>query len=97
VRAGRDPAVYLESVQVRQHHVEHDQVGPEPLGGSQRRPAVGCRLDLALVAQHRRQQLDDRLLVVDHQDAGGLVGCGCGGGHPPDSRSRSWEFAVRAM
>ena len=70
-RAAGQAAVDLEAVQVGQHDVEHDQVGVEGRGPLDRRPAIVRRLHLeALVAQHRRDELGDRVLVVDHEDSG---------------------------
>jgi hypothetical protein len=66
----RQPPVDLEAVPVRQHHVQHDQVGPKRLRGAYRRAAVGRALDLEpLVAKHGRDQLGDALLVVDDEHA----------------------------
>ena len=46
------PAGDLEAVEVGQHHVEHDEVGPAPLDGVERRPARRRPLDLeAVVAE----------------------------------------------
>src|SRR5689334_4696214 len=55
--------------QVGQHPVEHDQVGLE-LHDGRDRAAAGALLtdDEALVAQRRRDRVDDRWLVVDDQD-----------------------------
>ena len=43
------PAGHLEAVEVGEHHVEHDQVGPALLDGGQRLPSGGGPLDLEAV------------------------------------------------
>ena len=67
---GPEPPGDLEPVEVRQHHVEHDQVRRPVLGHGQG-AAPGRRLvDVEpLVAQRRRDRVDDRRFVVDDQDA----------------------------
>src|SRR5947209_484252 len=53
---------------VRQHHVEHDEVGPVTLRGLYRLGS-GCRRDdvETRVAQARGQQLEDVRLVLDDE------------------------------
>jgi hypothetical protein len=57
-------------MQSRHDHVEHDEVrskAPGPLQGSR---GVRFRLDLvALVLEHESTHLEERLLIVDHEDA----------------------------
>ena len=66
----------VEAVQVRHHHVEHDQVGAERVGQGERLLAVGGRGDLeAGEAQAGREQLEDVGLVVDDEQPG--LGRGC--------------------
>ena len=63
------PPADLEPVELRQHHVEHDEV--EPLLGEalQRLAAVEGRHHLvAVLAQRVGEQRLDGLLVVDEQD-----------------------------
>jgi len=62
----------LEPVDVREHPVEHDQIRVDP-GCRRERVAAGARLldDEALVAERRRDGVDDRRLVVDDQDRPG--------------------------
>jgi hypothetical protein len=71
------PASDLDAFDVREHPVEHDEIG---LVASDRleRSAAGRRLVhlVALVAERRRDGIDDRRLVVDDEDA--LSGCGTG-------------------
>ena len=74
-RARAQAPADLEPVDLRQHHVEHDEV--ERLLGEarERLAAVGRLHDLvAVLAQREGEQRLDRLLVVDEQDAGGAVG-----------------------
>ena len=69
---GAQAAADLEPVELRQHHVEHDEV--ERLLGEavERLAAVDGLHDLvAVLAQRIGQQRLDRLLVVDEQDAWG--------------------------
>jgi hypothetical protein len=64
-------AGHLEAVHVRHHHVEHDQVGTVLLGLGERRRAV--RRGHHVVPgepQRRAEQVADRRLVVDDQQAG---------------------------
>jgi len=64
---GGKPPLHLEPVQIGQHHVEHDQVRPKRRGRRQRAAATRCNLHLqALIAQRRRDQVSDALLVIDH-------------------------------
>ena len=84
------PAQHLQTVDVGQHHVQHDQVGAEVPGGGDGRGAVAGGADVpALVPQGQADQLGQGLLVVDHQDPdrpavgpaqGGAVGRGGGAG-----------------
>ena len=79
-----EPARDREAVEVGQHHVEHDQVGPElvdrQLGSPSGRDLH--RLE-ALVAQGGRDRVRDRRLVVDDEDAGGARAVVGGLGHRP--------------
>ena len=64
-------AGHLEAVEVGQHDVEHDQVGPALLDGGQRLATGRGPLDLeAVVAEGEGDQLGDVLLVVDGQHEG---------------------------
>ena len=59
----------LEAVEVGQHHVEQDEVGPELADRAERRLPVGRRLDLVVVeAQGDREDIGDVRLVVDDED-----------------------------
>ena len=88
--------MHLVTVEVGQHHVEHDEVGA-PAGNGSEGVAPGRRgLDLEpLVAQCGGDELDDAAFVVDHQDAGG----GSGDAVMPDCRAAflrdSWGVAAR--
>ena len=63
------PAPDLDSLEVGQHPVEDDQVGLRVGDRRQGRPAGGRLVDVeALVAKGGRNRVDDRRLVVDHQD-----------------------------
>ena len=66
---GAESPGHLEPVEVGQHHVEDDEVRRVLLGLGQRL-APGHRLvdREPLVAQRRRHRIDDRGLVVNHQD-----------------------------
>ena len=60
----------LEAVAVGEHHVEHDEVGPERLGRAERVGAGAGDLDVeAFVAQGGRDEVGDVRLVVDDEDA----------------------------
>ena len=60
----------LVAVEVGQHHVEHDEVGPEGAHLLERLRSRGGHADLiALEGQRGREQLGDVRLVVDDQDA----------------------------
>ena len=73
--ARADRAADVEAVHPRQHHVEHDEVEVVLAQPVERLPAVERRNDVvALLAQGIGQQLLDRQLVVDEQDARGR-GC----------------------
>ena len=68
--------MHLEAVEVGEHHVEHDQVGPERLRPSARAPRpVGAACDVeALVAQGGARPASVMLgLVVDDEDPGGRL------------------------
>ena len=68
--AGGEPPGHLEAVEVGQHHVEDQHVGPELLRPVQRLPAgTGGRDVEARVAQRHRHELRDVQLVVDHEHA----------------------------
>ena len=74
VPPGPEPAAHLEPVQVRQHHVQHDQVRPVRLGLPQRvlaggRGGHGAAVEL----QGDLNQLTDVGLVVDDEHRGNLV------------------------
>ena len=65
-------AADVEAVHLGQHHVEHDEVEVVLAQAVERLAAVERRHDLvALLAQGIGQQLLNRVLVVDEQDAGG--------------------------
>ena len=67
---GAQAAQHLEAVDVGEHHVEHDDVGPELADGADGgQPVVRAPDVPALVAQGHREQLGERLLVVDDEDA----------------------------
>ena len=58
-----------EAVHAGQHDVEHDQVGLELAEAVEGLDAVRHAFDLvALPAQVESRQLDDVLLIVDHED-----------------------------
>ena len=60
---------HVEAAHVRQHHVEHDDVGRVFAGQRDRRRTVACGRDVpALVAQSHRHQLGEHGFVVDDQD-----------------------------
>ena len=64
-----------EPVEVGQHHVEHDEVGVALLCRCESGAPRRCLGDLvALVSQRRGDGVDQRRLVVDHQNA--HVRCG---------------------
>ncbi len=73
-----------EAVEVGQHHVEHDQVGPELVDRLLGR-AAGTDLHRLepLVAEGGRDRVRDRRLVVDDEHAGGVRGKRCDLGHRP--------------
>ena len=63
-----EPLRDRDAVEVREHDVEDDEVGPEVLDPGQRVPTVGRRGDLeALVAERGGHRVGDRRLVVDDQ------------------------------
>ena len=65
------PAGDLEAVEVGEHDVEHDELGPEGGGGRDRRPPGGGHGDVeARVAQGGAHQVGDGVLVVDDQHPG---------------------------
>jgi hypothetical protein len=67
--AGAQPPADFDAVHVRQHHVEHDEVGLELRDGRERLASGARLLDVvALVAERRRDGVDDRRLVVDDED-----------------------------
>ena len=67
---GPQPAGDLQAVEVGEHHVEDDEVGRVLLGRRQGQAAVDRLVDVeALVAERGGDGVDDRGLVVDHQDA----------------------------
>ena len=60
-----------EAVAVGEHHVEHDEVGPELLGRPQRIGSVGSYLDAeSFVPQRGCDEVGDGGLVVDDEDSG---------------------------
>ena len=64
-------------VEVGEHPVEHDEVGLAALDGDERVAAVRRLVDLvALVAERRRDGVDDRRLVVDDEDPAAAAGEG---------------------
>jgi hypothetical protein len=66
------PPQHAQTVHVRQHHVQHDGVGPELAGGLDGAVPVPGAADLpALVAQGHGQQLGDGQLVVHHKHPDG--------------------------
>ena len=66
----------LEAVQLREHHVENDQVDALLREAVERLLAVVRRHDAEAVAREReRQQLLKRLLVVDEKDGRGVGHC----------------------
>jgi len=62
------PPDHVESVHVREHHIEHDEVGTVPLSGLDCL-AAGCRGDHleAGITQAGGQQLQDVGLILDDQ------------------------------
>ena len=91
---GAEPPGHLEAVEVGQHHVEDDEVGRVLLGLGQGL-AAGHRLvdGEPLVAQRRRHRVDDRGLVVNHQDPGSVVGLHWP--YLPDAQGRTRGFPVQ--
>ena len=60
-----------EPVAVGEHHVEHDEVGPERLRRAQRLGAVAGDLDVeAFVPEGGCDEIGDVCLVVDDEDSG---------------------------
>ena len=58
-----------QPVNSRQHDVEHDQVGLDLAESAQRLGAIPHSLHLvALAGQVQARELDDVILVIDHQD-----------------------------
>ena len=77
---GAQPPAHLEAVEVGEHHVEQQHVGPERPWPVERLPAGGRLGDVHLgVAQGGDEQVADVLLVVDDEDAGRAGGGGAGG------------------
>jgi len=69
----------LEPVEVREHHVQHHEVGPLAADGVERRPARRHPVDVeAVVAEAHGDELGDVLLVVDDEHAGLATGVGHG-------------------
>jgi hypothetical protein len=67
---GGEPPLDLETVEVGQHHVKHDQVRPKRRRRRQRAAAALRDLDLeALIAHRRRDELGNALLVIDDEEA----------------------------
>src|SRR6204780_2156184 len=93
------PAAYLEAVHVRQHYVEHDQVGPVRPGLPQRvlprsrrghRAAMKLQRDLYQLANVRLVVYDEHLgnaVIVCHQVSGSFSRAG----------SLPWTPAVHSM
>ena len=72
---GAQPPAHLEAVEVGHHHVEHDEVEVALGEALERLDAVGRAHHLvAVLAQRVGEQREDRLLVVDEQDACGSLG-----------------------
>ena len=71
-----------EPVEVGQHHVEHDQVGPELVDRLLGR-TTGANLHrlVSLVAKGGRDGIRDRGLVVDDEHPGDVRREGCDLGH----------------
>src|SRR5439155_574562 len=66
-----ESAAHFDSLDVGEHPVEHDEVGMEARDGRERLASCGRLLDdVILVAERRRDGVDDRGLVVDDE---GLV------------------------
>ena len=81
----RTPLQNLQSVDVGQHHVEHDDIGAELAGERDRLAALARGLDLpAFVAQRHREQVGEGGLIVDdestHRRPVGPREAGPGGG-----------------
>ena len=68
---GAQPLHDREAVAVGEHHVEHDEVGPERLRRAERVGAVAGDLDVeAFVAEGGCDEVGDVRLVVDDEDSG---------------------------
>ena len=66
---GPQPSRHLQAVEIGEHDVEDDEIGRTFLGGGQGQTAVDGLFDPeALVAEGGRHRVDDRRLVVHHQD-----------------------------
>jgi hypothetical protein len=73
-RARAHPPADLEAVEAREHDVEHDEVEGRLAEAGEGLAAVGGLHDLvAVLAQRKREQRLDRLLVVDEEDAGRVL------------------------
>src|SRR5690606_1019605 len=85
---GAQATADLEAVEVREHHVEQQDVGPEVLGRVERLATRRRLHHVHLgVPQGGDEQVADVLLVVDDEDSG-RTGGGGGGGHGGQSTAR---------
>ncbi|MEZ5139972.1 MAG: hypothetical protein R2711_14750 [Acidimicrobiales bacterium] len=72
VAVALDQPAHLEAVHAREHQVEDDQVGLEPLGVGHPGGPVAGDVDLhALAAQAGGDRVGDQRLVLHHHDAAG--------------------------
>ena len=71
VPVGAQPLHDREAVAVGEHHVEHDEVGPELLGRAEGVGSVGGDLDAeSFVPQGGCDEVGDGGFVVDDEDSG---------------------------
>src|SRR5207253_8016535 len=72
LRVGLQPATDLETVHLRHHDVEQDEIGQLGGGDRQRARPVRAGQDIEILARELRlEQLDVYLDIIDDQDAGG--------------------------
>ena len=67
------PQTYLETIHVWQIDVQHDQIRRRSFDGPQRiKPGQLAPSPISNETKHRGQHIDQRLLVIDNEDAGRL-------------------------
>ena len=68
-----EPLADLEPVELRQHHVEHDEIDGLLAEAPERLVAVACGHDaIAVALEWVREELLDGLLVVHKENGGGV-------------------------